>query len=45
MNELMRLFGQNEGQVVLLGGEPGIGKSRLSQALREQIRQEGFPSD
>ena len=26
-----------EGQVVLVGGEPGIGKSRLTQVLREQI--------
>ncbi len=26
-----------EGQVVLIGGEPGIGKSRLTQALRHRI--------
>ena len=26
-----------EGQVVLLGGEPGIGKSRITRALRERI--------
>lgn len=26
-----------EGQVVLIGGEPGIGKSRLTQALRDHI--------
>lgn len=26
-----------EGQVVLIGGEPGIGKSRLTQALRDGI--------
>jgi class 3 adenylate cyclase/tetratricopeptide (TPR) repeat protein len=30
-----------EGQVVLLGGEPGIGKSRITRALRERI--EGQP--
>ena len=27
-----------EGQVVLLSGEPGIGKSHLIQALRERLR-------
>ena len=26
-----------DGQVVLIGGEPGIGKSRLTQALRDRI--------
>jgi class 3 adenylate cyclase/predicted ATPase len=30
-----------EGQVVLLRGEPGIGKSRLVQALKEQVTAEG----
>jgi predicted ATPase/class 3 adenylate cyclase len=29
-----------EGQVVLLGGEPGIGKSRIVLALRERLRAE-----
>src|SRR5262245_23239892 len=30
-----------EGQVVLLSGEPGIGKSRLVQAVKEQVRPQG----
>ncbi len=29
-----------EGQVVLLSGEPGVGKSRITQALRERIAAE-----
>jgi class 3 adenylate cyclase/tetratricopeptide (TPR) repeat protein len=29
-----------EGQVVLLSGEPGIGKSRIMQSLREQLHDE-----
>ena len=31
-----------EGQVVLVGGEPGIGKSRLTQVLGEQIAAEPY---
>src|SRR5262245_21521846 len=32
---------QGEGQVILLSGEPGIGKSRLVQTLKEQVSAEG----
>ncbi len=29
-----------EGQVIVLGGEPGIGKSRITQAFRERVEDE-----
>src|SRR4029453_16211397 len=31
-----------EGQVVLVGGEPGIGKSRLTRVLRERLGQQSY---
>jgi hypothetical protein len=34
---------EGEGRAVLVGGEPGVGKSRLTQALCEQIADESPP--
>jgi class 3 adenylate cyclase/predicted ATPase len=39
-----RLAKDGDGQVVLLGGEPGVGKSRLVRALRERLRGERYVS-
>jgi class 3 adenylate cyclase len=35
---------EGEGQVVLLSGEPGIGKSRILRALRDRLEAEGAQS-
>ncbi|MBI3247938.1 MAG: AAA family ATPase [Deltaproteobacteria bacterium] len=41
LRERWRHAAQGSGQVVLLCGEPGIGKSRLVQALKEQVSLDG----
>ena len=41
LRDRWRQASQRSGQVVLLSGEPGIGKSRLVQTLREQALQNG----
>jgi predicted ATPase len=38
--ERWQLAQDGEGQVVLLSGEPGIGKSRILSALRERLKSE-----
>jgi predicted ATPase len=40
--ERFELAKEGEGQVVLLSGEPGIGKSRMIGALRDQLGNEPF---
>ena len=37
-----RQAAEGDGQVVLLGGEPGVGKSRLVRALREQLGEQSL---
>ena len=45
LQELVRLWelaSAGQGQVVVLSGDAGIGKSRLAQALKEHVVQQGF---